>query len=35
MSHFDLVIKGGYIIDGTGAPPFKSDVGIINDTIRK
>ena len=35
MPHFDIVIKGGYIIDGTGAPLFKSDIGIVDDTIRK
>jgi len=35
MTHFDIIIKGGYIIDGTGAPPFRSDIGIINDTIWK
>ncbi len=31
--HFNLIIRGGTIIDGTGAPPFTADVGILADTI--
>jgi N-acyl-D-amino-acid deacylase len=31
---FDLVISGGRIVDGTGAPWFRSDVGIVGDEIR-
>ena len=30
---FDLIIKNGYIVDGTGNPPFISDIGIISDRI--
>ena len=35
MSAFDLIIKNGIIVDGSGAPPFKADIGIVNDTIVK
>jgi N-acyl-D-amino-acid deacylase len=30
---FDLVIRNGEVIDGTGAPGFRADVGIRGDTI--
>ena len=32
MSH-DLVIRGGTIIDGTGAEPFSADIAIDDDCI--
>ncbi len=32
MSH-DIVIRGGSIVDGTGAAPFTGDIGIENGTI--
>lgn len=30
---FDLVVRGGEVIDGTGAPPRRADVGIRGDRI--
>jgi N-acyl-D-amino-acid deacylase len=30
---FDVVVKGGTILDGTGGPAWKADVGIVGDTI--
>src|SRR5262245_10300755 len=30
---FDIIIKGGTVYDGTGAPPRKADVGIKGDRI--
>ena len=30
---FDVILKGGEVIDGTGRKRFKSDVGIIDDRI--
>lgn len=33
MEEFDLVIKGGIIIDGTGSPAFEGSVGIKGDKI--
>ena len=32
-SDFDVVITGGRLIDGTGAPWFEGDVGIVGDQI--
>lgn len=32
--HYDLIIKNGYVIDGSGGPRFPADVGIIGDKIR-
>ena len=32
MAH-DLVIRGGTIIDGTGAPPVAGDIAVDGDTI--
>jgi N-acyl-D-aspartate/D-glutamate deacylase len=30
---YDLVVRNGTVIDGSGAPRFRADVGIIGDTI--
>lgn len=30
---FDVVVRGGTILDGTGAPGFRADLGINSDTI--
>jgi adenine deaminase len=30
---FDVVIRGGHVVDGTGNPWFAADVGIRGDTI--
>jgi N-acyl-D-amino-acid deacylase len=31
---FDVIVANGRIVDGTGAPWFRSDVGIVGDRIR-
>src|SRR5258705_912759 len=33
MSNFDLVLRNASIVDGTGAPAFRGDVGIRGDRI--
>lgn len=31
--HYDLIIRGGEVLDGTGAPRVRADVGVRGDTI--
>ena len=33
MSSFDLIVSGGLIVDGTGAPARRADVGVVGDRI--
>ena len=34
MKHgFDLIIKNGLIVDGSGGKPYKADIGIVDDLI--
>ncbi|HEY0520009.1 MAG TPA: amidohydrolase family protein [Ilumatobacteraceae bacterium] len=33
MGTFDILIRGGTVIDGTGGPPRNADVAIVNDHI--
>lgn len=33
MERFDIVIRGGTVLDGTGAEAFPADVGIVDDRI--
>ena len=30
---FDLIVRGGQVIDGTGEPPRRADVGVVGDRI--
>jgi N-acyl-D-amino-acid deacylase len=30
---FDLLVKGGTLVNGTGAPPTRADVGIVGDRV--
>ena len=30
---FDLIVRGGQVIDGTGQPPRRADVGVVGDRI--
>jgi len=31
---YDLVIRNGRVMDGTGNPWYRADIGITGDTIR-
>lgn len=35
MPVYDVIIRNGVLIDGTGAPPYKRDIGVLGDTIAK
>jgi N-acyl-D-aspartate/D-glutamate deacylase len=31
---YDLIIRGGQIVDGTGAAPYEADVGVLNGRVK-
>lgn len=33
MSRFDVILRGGLLYDGTGAPPVRQDIGLTGDRI--
>ncbi len=35
MRVYDVIVRKGILVDGSGAPPYRKDIGIIDDTIVK
>lgn len=35
MAHYDLIIRNGVVVDGTGSPPYRADIGVRGDTIAR
>ena len=35
MATYDIAITGGTVIDGTGAPARRADVGIVGDRVQR
>ncbi|MBI4933652.1 MAG: amidohydrolase family protein [Actinobacteria bacterium] len=33
MTEFDMLVRGGTVVDGTGAPALRADVGIVGDRV--
>ena len=32
---FDLIVRGGEVVDGSGQPPQRADLGIVGDRIAR
>jgi len=30
---FDVLLRGGWVVDGTGAPPWRADLAVTGTTI--
>jgi len=31
--HFDIIIRGGQVLDGAGAPPYRADIGLLDASV--